>query len=191
MQRLLLLFVVVIFVSCRQKNQNSQDKIELIKQHDHRITVDEWNGFAGFDSTFILNNHCINPYDCDEHYPKGAKPLTLYKVSYNQIPDSQNSNRKIFSPKDTAETPLTKQQSDRLFILTKLFLKSVDFNNYDTARNGTITKPYVTDDSQVKVELNYGGRSLTAYVSSINNPTIGTTQLDTLLGFLYSFKQNK
>ena len=189
MLRLLPFLPTIALLSCNQKSQNSQDNIELVKQYDYRITVDEWNPFAGFRTTFILNNQCINPYDCAEHYPRGAKPLTLYKVSYTQIPDSENRNRRILAPIDTTETSITKDQSDRLFILTKFFLKSVDFNNYDTARNGTITKPLITDDSQARVELTYGGRSMTGYVSSINNPTIGTKQLDTLFAFLNSLQK--
>jgi hypothetical protein len=191
MLRLLFVYLIATLISCSEKNQTSEDKIELVKQYNYRIKIDEWNGFSAYRSTFILNNQCINYLDCDEHYPKGAKPLTLYKISYKQVPDSQNKNRRIFLPTDTTEAVLSKQQSDRLFMLTKSFLKSVDFNDYDTAGNGTITKPYVTDDSQAKIELSYGGQSLTAYISSISDPNIGTRQLDTLLKFVYGFMPTK
>ena len=80
------------------------------------------------------------------------------------------------------------EQSETLFILTRNFLKNVDFTNYDTAVNGTITSPVVFDDSEARIEFNYGGKSLTARISSISNPTIGTKELDTLLHFVNKFK---
>lgn len=191
MTRLLLLFSVFTLASCNEVTQKSKQKFELVKQYDYRIKIEEWNGFAGYQSTFILNNLHIAMFDSFEKDVYKVKPLTLYHISHSQITDLQNQNRRIFIPKDTTETPFSKEQSDTLFNLTKKFLKSVDFNNYDTSINGAITHLVKTDDSHAWVELNYGGRTLSATISSISNPNVATPELGVLLRFINRFNHVK
>jgi hypothetical protein len=187
MTRLLLLFSVLTLASCNGVDQKSEQNFELVKQYDYRLIIEEWNGFAGYQSTFILNNLRIAMFDSSEKDVYKIKPLTLYHISHSQITDPQNENRRIFISKDTTETPFSKEQSETLFNLTRKFLKSVDFNNYDTAINSTITRPVIMDDSHARIELNYGGRTLSATISSISNPTFATPELEVLLHFINRF----
>jgi hypothetical protein len=188
MTRLLLLVFITAFISCSTKNEKTNNKTELVKQYDYRIIIDIWNGFAGQESKYILNNLRIYTYDSTDLRFKEVKPLTLYYISHIRENDSTNPNIRILVPTDTTEIPFSKKLSDTLFELTRNFLKSVEFNNYDTSINGVVTKPIITDDSQAMVEMNYDGRKLSATISSINNPTIATNGLDTLLNFIRKFK---
>lgn len=97
---------------------------------------------------FILNNYLIDSYDSIDAKTPFSKPLVLYSVS-------------SLVPLDTTEITFTKDLSDTLFMLTKDFLKSVEFNNYDTV--GQLI-PVITDDSHGMVELSYGGRKLSATI---------------------------
>jgi len=112
----------------------------------------------------------------------------LYFISFNSTEDKRNENRKILIPVDTTEITFPEDLSDTLFLFTKSFLKSIQFNSYDTV--GQLT-PDITDDSHAIVELSYRGRKLTAMISSISNPAISTKQLDTLLKFVYKFRPAK
>ena len=117
-----------------------------------------------------------------------SKPLTLYFIFFHSKQGSQNQSFRRLVPVDTAEIAFSKYLPDTLFLLTKDFLKSIDFNNYDTVGQ---LKPVITDDSHEMVELSYGGRKLSATISSISNPTIATKQRDTLLNFVDRFQPTK
>lgn len=184
----LLLFFYVTLASCNEGPAKQEQKFKLVKQYDYRIMIDEWNGFAGYQSTFILNNLQIATFDSSEKEVYKISPLTLYRVSYIQITDPQNEYATLLVPIDTTGIPFSKEQSDTLFNLTRKCLKSIDFNNYDTSINGTITHPVVMDDSEARVELHYGGKTLSGTISSISNPTIATPEVKELLRFINRFK---
>lgn len=174
MTRLIFFLLLLPTTSCNSQNQKTKSKIEIIKNYDYYITIDVWNGFYRYNSKFILNNLHIDNYDSRNEFPL-TKPLTLYHVSAQ--------DDKI----DTTEISFSKSQSDTLFNLTNSFFKKFIFNNYDTAINNVVTKPYITDDSHATVELQYGGRTLNATISSISNPTISTKEFDRLLHFVEKF----
>ena len=111
--------------------------------------------------------------------------MTLQYISYRKQQDKNNVNIKYFVPVDTTKIEISKQSCDTLFELTKLFFKTFVFNNYDTVGQ---SKPIITDDSHSTMELSYGGRTLIARISSINNPTIATPQFDRLLHFIQKYK---
>lgn len=182
-----LFFIVIILASCTCTDKKPQEKFQLIKQYDYRIVIEEWNSFAGYKTTYILNNLRIATFDSIEQRLYQIHPLTLYSISHKHATDPHNENIRVFVAKDTTKTPFSKELSDTLFTLTKDFLQSVEFNNYDTAIHGTITHPIIYDDSHARVELNYGGRTLSATISSISNPTIATPELQTLLRFMGRF----
>lgn len=127
---------------------NANKKFKIVKQFHYRITIDIWNGFFRRGSKFILNGYLIDSYDSIDAKTPFSKPLVLYSVS-------------SLVPLDTTEITFTKDLSDTLFMLTKDFLKSVEFNNYDTV--GQLI-PVITDDSHGMVELSYGGRKLSATI---------------------------
>ena len=188
MTRLLFFLIIISIFSCQTKTKNNTNltkEIKVTKQFDYRITVDIWNGFFGHGSKFILNNTLIKSYDSSDAKISLIKPLTLYYIYHHSMQDKDNPNISTLVPVDTTEIPFSKDLSDTLFLLAKDFLKSIEFNNYDTV--GQLI-PVVRDDSHAFVELNYGGRKLSATISSISNPTIGTKQLDTLLSFVNKFR---
>ncbi|GAB2677775.1 hypothetical protein GCM10027036_34360 [Flavihumibacter cheonanensis] len=191
MTRLLFFAIILSTFSCKTNTKNSDTstkEIKVFKQFDYRITIDIWNGFFGHGSKFILNNSLIDNYDSTDAKIPLAKPLTLYYISFHSKKDSKTQSTSTLVPVDTTEIAFSKDLSDTLFLLTKDFLKSIKFNNYDTV--GQLT-PVITDDSHGLVELNYGGRKLSATISSIHNPTIATKELDTLLNFVYKFRPAK
>jgi hypothetical protein len=151
------------------------------KQFDYRITVNEWNGFFGHGSEFILDNSLINSYDSTQDYNLQI-PLTLYHISFIS---THQKNETILSPHDTTKIAFSKSLSDTLFLLTKRFFQGLEFNNYDTVGQ---LMPIITDDSHGFIELQYRGRTLSATISSINNPTIATKELDTLRRFVKKFR---
>jgi hypothetical protein len=176
------LLLIVLLASC--KSPEAEDKTQEFKlemQFDYRITVNTWNGFFGHGSKFILDNPLINSYDSTQDLSL-QKPLTLYYISFLSKPQI---NESAFTLKDTIEIPFSKSFSYTLFVLTKKFFKSLEFNNYDTI--GQLT-PTISDDSHAFIDLHYRGRKLSATISSINNPTIATKELDTLLSFVNKFR---
>ena len=191
MTRHLHLLLIISLISCTKQSKKSDNKIGLVKQYDYRITIDVWNGFFGHEAKYILNNSQIGVYDSTDSRFNLAKPFTLYYFSNKQITEPGESNIRAFVPVDTAQLLFSKEQSDTLFDLTRSFFKSVEFNNYDNAINGTISKLTVSDDSHASVELKYRGRTLYATISSISNPIISTRQLDTLLNFISKFRPSK
>jgi hypothetical protein len=189
MTRLLFLGLLIATFSCKTENNKTEkitQELKVFKQFNYRITIDIWNGFFGHESKFILNNSQIDSYDSTDSPIDLAKPLTLYYVSFQSHQD--NKNNQTLVAVDTTEIQFSKNLSDTLFVLTTDFLKNFDFNNYETI--GRLI-PVITDDSHGMVELSYGGRKLSATISSINNPTIGTKELDTLLYFVKKFRPTK
>lgn len=185
MTRLLFLSLLIATVSCKTENKKTKkttQEFKVVKQFDYRITIDIWNGFFGHESKFILNNSQIDSYDSTDYSATLGKPLTLYYVSFRSHQDNKN-NRTLVAD-DTTEIQFSKDLSDTLFVLTKDFFKNFEFNNYDTI--GRLI-PVISDDSHGMIELSYGGRKLSATIRSINNPSIGTKQLDTLLNFVEKF----
>jgi hypothetical protein len=181
MARLSLLLIVLI-ESCNSPAAEEKAKAYQVEmQFDYRITVNTWNGFFGYKSKFILDNSIINSYDSTQDVSY-HKPLTLYYISFISEP---KINESVFTSKDTTDIPFSKSFSDTLFLLTKRFFKGLEFNNYDTI--GQLT-PIITDDSYAYIELQYRGKRLSATISGINNPTITTKELDTLLSFVNKFK---
>jgi hypothetical protein len=114
--------------------------------------------------------------------------MTLQYISYRRPQDKSNKNIKEIVPADTSRFEISKQSCDTLFELSKRFFKTFEFNNYDTVGK---LKPIITDDSHSTIELSYGGRTLFASISSINNPTIATPQFDSLLNFIEKYKPTK
>jgi hypothetical protein len=180
MTRIFFLAIIGMAFSCTD--------ITLIKQYNYRIQIDVWNGFAGYQSKYILNNLLIDLYDSTNSYGDIEKPFTLYYITHQQQKHPSNHNISVLVPVDTTEIAFSKELSDTLFILSRDFLKSVEFDNQEKAINGAITKPVIYDDSHAQVEMAYNGRKLIATISSISNPTIATKQLDTLLSFIGKFK---
>ena len=188
MKRFLLLAILFWIVSCKtetNKTQKANQEIKTVKRFNFRITVDIWNGFFGYESKFILNNLRIGSYDSIDVQTPLTKPLTLYHISFQSHQDTKNQNIRMLVPIDTTEIVFSKDLSDTLFILTKDFFESVEFNNYDTVGR---TIPVITDDGHGTVELSYNGKKLSATITSISNPTIATKQLDTLLHFINKFQ---
>jgi hypothetical protein len=174
-------------VGCTTQTSKSDDRIKIVKQYDYRITIDIWNGFAGYQGKYILNNLRLATYDSSRDSDI-EKPLTLYYISYTRKIDPNNPNIRTLVPLDTSEIPFSKVWSDTLYNLTHNFLKNVQFKIYDTLINGVVTRPVVFDDSKATIELNYGGKKLNATISSISNPTISNQELDTLLNFIGKFE---
>ena len=187
MTRILCLSILFAF-SCKteiKEPQQPNEETKVFKKFDYRITVDIWNGFYGYESKFILDNSLIDHYDSSDANDPMTKPLTLYVISFKSVQNKRNQNIRQLLPIDTTEIAYSRDLSDTLFNLTRNFLKSVDFNNVDTL--GQLV-PVITDDSHGMIELSYGGKKLSATISSINNPSIGTKQLDTLLNFIAKFR---
>ena len=181
MIRFSLLFVLITACNTLTPDDDKGDQRIVEKRFDYRITVNTWNGFFGHESKFILDNSLADSYD-STHLSGLQKPFTLYYISFE--PRQQKNSREL-THIDTTETPFSRDLSDTLFLLTKAFFKSLEFNNYDTV--GQLT-PIITDDSHGLIELYFRGRRLSATISSINNPSISTKELDTLRSFVNKFK---
>lgn len=176
MTRLLLL--IIIFVSCKSTTNDKDKEANVEKNYEYRITVNTWNAFTGHESKFVLDNIEINTYDSTAVV--GLKPLTLYYFDREMQADSKGLTRN-----DTTQIPFSKTQSDTLLRLTKSFFKSLEFDEYDTI--GKLT-PVITDDSRGFVELRFRGKTLSATISSISNPTIATKEMDSLRRFVNKFR---
>jgi hypothetical protein len=177
----LILFIIISSCNAPTRDKNEAELKKVEKQYDYRITVDTWNGFFGHASKFILDNSQVGFYDSTQ-LDGFLKPFTFYYIAFESRESKQG---RVLTPIDTTEIPFSKALSDTLFLLTKSFFKSLDFNNSDTV--GKLT-PIITDDSKGCVELHYRGRTLSATISSISNPTIATKELDTLRRFVNKFK---
>ena len=184
MKSLIKILLPLFLFSCHG-NESESIKSDLYTRHDYSIEIEISNGFYGHATKYILNNFQIDFGDKIDTTISLSRPLALYRISFNKKSDKEGDNKK--TRRDTSETHIDINTSDTLYTLTRDFLKSVEFNNVDT--NGSI-KPIITDDSRASVELIYGGRTLKATISSVNNPTISTNQLDTLLNFVSKFKQH-
>jgi len=177
------LILFLLFASCKSPIKDKDKKAKIEKNFDYRITVDTWNGFFGKESKFILDNTEISTYDSTQI--GDIKPLTLYYIDFKA---TEVRSSKVLIPIDTTEISFTKAQSDTLFGLAKSFFKSLEFDEYDTI--GKLT-PVITDDSHGFVELRFRGKTLSAAISSINNPTIATKELDSLRRFVNKFRPAK
>ena len=181
MTRLSLLMIVLIGSCNSPAAEDKATAYQVEMQFDYLISVNIWNGFFGHGSKFILDNSLINSYDSIQNSSL-QKPLTLYYISFLSKPQI---NENAFTHKDTIEILFSKSFSDTLFVLTKKFFRSLEFNNYDTIGQ---LMPTISDDSHAFIDLQYRGRRLSATISSINNPTIATKDLDTLLSFVNKFR---
>jgi len=124
-----------------------------------------------YNSKYILNNLQIDNYDSSTKSPL-TRPLILYHIAAQD------------SKSDTTEILFSKAESDKLFNLTNNFFKSFLFKNYDTSVNNVVSKTFISDDSGATIELQYGGRTLKATISSISNQTIATHEFDALLKYI-------
>jgi hypothetical protein len=190
MRKLIILFFGALFFSCNQHEKKEKSKVEIIKRYNYLIDIEVWNSFAGDKAKYLVNNTRIGRYDSIDARFNILKPLTLYKISYLQEADKSNPNVRIFVPKDTLKVPFPKHKCDKLFDLTLRFFKSIEFNVYDTAVNGVITKPVLFDDSQARIGLSYGGKRMDVTISSISNPSITTKEFHTLLQYIQSLGPN-
>jgi len=192
MTRFVPLLISFFAFSCVADNKDAQKNVsgdKVFKRYDYRITIDQWNGFYGDGAKFVLNNSRIHRYDStiDASIPLG-KPLTLYYIDFESKQSTKDKNLRTLIPVDTLELGFSKELSDTLFMLARNYLQSVKITNYDTLSK---LKPIVTDDSHGMIELSLDGISQSVTISSINNPTLRTKQLDTLLHFINKFEPSK
>jgi hypothetical protein len=181
MARYTIFALLVLTICCNTKLDTKEVKPEIFKSYDYRISITIWNGFYGFNNQYVLDN-LQNDIDYS------SKPMTLQYIVHRQKQDRRNEKIRQFIPSDTTKIDISKQSCDTLFDLTRNFFKTFGFNNCDTVGH---SKPIITDDSHSTIELSYGGRTLIARISSINNPTIATSQFDSLINFLQKYKPAK
>jgi hypothetical protein len=189
MIRLFLLASLVLTASsCKTQTQKSKDKIQYVRSYDYRIVIDVSAAFWGFEAKYVLDNRRIGLYDSIDMQNGWLKPLTLYYISYSKKTDTDNQNIEVLVPVDTIEIAFSKENSNKLFDLTKNFFKKMNFNNTDTLINGIRTEMIVEDDAKAVIELDFRGRQLKGTISSISNPSISTREFDRLFNFIKNFK---
>lgn len=181
MDRLILLGLIVIPISCNDQNQlqqiNKNQNHGLYKFYDFNLKVEIINPFKGIESRYLYVNSGMDYFDQSNDSVISRESFKSNTLCYIDVFENLNNNSKI---KDTLKIQIDNSQIDTLYQLASELFK-IGTKNIST--DSISQPPKYTDGLAANVELDLGFRG-NKYLTQLS---FGSEHQDNNFTILYKY----